>query len=245
MCGMPTVPTFTLKRTLSLTNPAMIGPDVIKLQQLLTEKGFPVAADGEFGHLTADACVEAKRRLRYPKSQQLPIAGQKLVAKLQAHAPFPPPPTPPSRQRYADQMDFAFAHRSNWRYSQIRPIPHTMDAATRITTDCSGGVTLLAQTANLPDPNGRRYDGLGFTGTILDHCSRLAASQVKVGDLIVYGIYPGHHVVAVKEVLGGGDFLVWSHGRNGDPRYIKHSQERASQAANGHVAVYFLRFINE
>src|SRR5689334_23359766 len=115
---------MTLNRVLQLTNPLLHGHDVEQLQHLLTVKGFPVVIDGWFGPETANACLAAKKRLGYPKADQVPSAGQKLVDALEAHAPFPPPPLPAPRVRYVQQLRDALANRDAWDYAQIRPIPH-------------------------------------------------------------------------------------------------------------------------
>lgn len=231
---------LALTRTLHLTNPLLHGADIAQLQKLLTAKGIPTAVDDWFGPLTASACVEAKKRLKYPKTDQMPSCGQKLVDALEAHAPFPPPPLPAPRVRYVAALRDALAEHDRWDYSQTRPLPHPPHLS-RIVTDCSGSVTYLAELAKLPDPNGRHYDGLGYTGTLLDHCSQITRAQLRPGDLVVFGAYPGHHVCAVLTV--GDDPMLWSHGRQGDPREISLSVEAASQAARGHSTLTYLRFL--
>lgn len=218
----------------------MHGPDVGQLQHLLTTKGFPVAADSWFGPETATACVEAKRRLKYPKKDQVPSAAQTLVDALEAHAPFPPSPLPAPRTRYVQAWRDAISNHGNWVYSQTRPLPHPPQHG-HIVTDCSGACTYLAELCKLPDPNGRHFDGWGFTGTLLDHCNQITRAMLKPGDLVVFGAYPGHHVAAV--LTADDDPMLGSHGRPGDPRQVSLSIEAAAQAANGHSTVTYLRFL--
>lgn len=68
-------------------------------------------------------------------------------------------------------------------------------------SDCSSTLTGAAWSANLPDPNGNRFNGEGFTGTLIgEHngwrgCS-LAELREKGWGYIVYGSGDGHHTEA-------------------------------------------------
>lgn len=231
---------LTLTRVLHLSNPLQEGADIAAVQQLLTTKGFPVAVDGWFGPETAAACVAAKKRLGYVVADQVPSCGQKLVDALEAHAPFPPVPLAAPRLRYVAAWRDAILRHGNWDYAQIRPIPHPPHVG-RIVTDCSGAVTYLAELCKLPDPNGLRFSGRGYTGTLLDHCSQITRGMLKPADLVVFGSFPGHHVAAVLTV--GDDPMLGSMGRQGDPREISLSIEAASQAARGHSTLTYLRWL--
>lgn len=140
--------------------------------------------------------------------------------------PEPPPLVPVTSHRHAltTWCAWGVAHRAHINYAEVRPIPVGLPHGTLpFTTDCSGFVTLMSKWAGCPDPNGRGYDGQGFTGTILAHCQHIDADDAKAGDLIVYGPDSGDHVVVIVGVgfdgLGteAGDFRVVSHGRQGDP----------------------------
>lgn len=72
-----------------------------------------------------------------------------------------------------------------WEYKQVRPIPKDITAS-HIITDCSGFVTMCYHAAGLPDPNGRNYDGQGYTGTLWAHGTKTETPQV--GDLVFYGV---------------------------------------------------------
>ncbi len=70
-------------RTLSLTSPAMRGPDVSHAQKTLINAGyFPGAVDGIFGEQTARACSAAKWALGYATKDVKPIYGDVLDAYL-------------------------------------------------------------------------------------------------------------------------------------------------------------------
>lgn len=79
-------------KTLALTSPMMVGPDVVAAQTLLKSGGvlntdlLRGAVDGEFGPLTARACIRAKYWLGYPESELAPIYGDKLNGYLKGTA---------------------------------------------------------------------------------------------------------------------------------------------------------------
>jgi cell wall-associated NlpC family hydrolase len=77
--------------------------------------------------------------------------------------------------------------------------------------DCSSGFTWLCFVSHIPDPNGRGYDGLGFTGTMVGQGKKVA--KPGIGDAVFYGLdsVPDH----VSMYLGDGK--VWSHGAEGGP----------------------------
>lgn len=53
--------------------------------------------------------------------------------------------------------------------------------------DCSSAVTVIYEAAGYPDPNGRGYDGHGYTGTLLAHGRRVRRSKIQPCDLVFYG----------------------------------------------------------
>src|SRR3954465_2556128 len=76
-------------------------------------------------------------------------------------------------------------------YAQVRPMPLRRELP--LTTDCSGFVTLCYFLAGAADPNGLGYIGQGYTGTLLRHMRHVARAEVRQGDLVVWGRYPGRH----------------------------------------------------
>lgn len=115
---------------------------------------------------------------------------------------------------------WAIAHRDGFRYEQVRPIPAGLPRRQLpVTTDCSGFVTLMAQWSGIDDPNGRGYNGEGYTGTLLEHLPAAALGRTRPGDIAVFGRFPGVHCAVLLE--GGArvaDPAVASHGVPGDPR---------------------------
>lgn len=74
-------------------------------------------------------------------------------------------------------------------YSQRRPFvgPQELIDSDYSSIDCSGFVTDCYQAAGSPDPNGRGFDGQGYTGTLLSNGMRTTLTGLKVGDLVFYG----------------------------------------------------------
>ena len=112
-------------------------------------------------------------------------------------------------------------------YAQVRPIPLTRKLP--LTTDCSGFATLCYFLAGAPDPNGRRYDGSGWTGTLLEAMENVDRRAVLAGDIVVWGEYPGHHCAIVLEP--GDDPVLASHGQERGPIEILFSTESRYQPA--------------
>ena len=104
-------------------------------------------------------------------------------------------------------------------YGQVRPFPLLRQLP--LTTDCSGFVTLCYFLAGAPDPNGLGYSGEGWTGTLLRHLAPTA--ELRAGDVVVWGAYPGHHCALVLEP--GDDPLMCSHGWERGPLAIRYSDE--------------------
>ena len=89
--------------------------------------------------------------------------------------------------------------------------------------DCSAFVTLCYNWSGAPDPNGLGYNGTGYTGTLLGHGTPITKEQALPGDIIVYGPGTGWHTALIVEA--GPDPLTVSHGEQGDPNYIRVSQD--------------------
>ena len=108
-------------------------------------------------------------------------------------------------------------------YGEVRPIP--LRRRLPLTTDCSGFVTLCYFLAGAPDPNGLAYDGDGWTGTLLRHMTPVGEPQL--GDVVVFGSYPGHHAAIVLEP--GDDPVLASHGQERGPVEVLFSTESRYQ----------------
>jgi hypothetical protein len=128
-------------------------------------------------------------------------------------------------------MDLLVARKRKVHYAQVRPMVtrtiHTLRqlrAALRkrqgVTMDCSESVTLVCRLSGLRDPNGRNYDGAGFTGDMLNYKALehyKDPTRAKTGALWVVGGGTGEHVCMVRHP--GPDPILFSHGTEADPTY--------------------------
>jgi cell wall-associated NlpC family hydrolase len=89
------------------------------------------------------------------------------------------------RARVVEAAESALASES-YRYAQVRPMASSLlDAEAYTTTDCSSFVTLCYKAAGARDPNGRDYDGTGYTGTLVEQGRWV--DDPEPGDLVFYG----------------------------------------------------------
>ncbi len=96
-----------------------------------------------------------------------------------------------------------------------------------LATDCSGFATCAYKDAGAPNPNtanGAWTAGAPFyTGTMLEAGEQVA--KPLPGDLLIYGPWPGHHVVVMLETWHGA-WIVCSHGQEIGPlRMLQHREE--------------------
>jgi hypothetical protein len=100
-----------------------------------------------------------------------------------------------------------YALRAFYVYRQYRPMPD--DLFSRLAwyqLDCSSSFTLIHKAAGLPDPNGRGYDGQGYTGTLINQGTWKPVASAEAGDGVFYGDQgagvPRHVVCAIGDGLG-------------------------------------------
>lgn len=89
--------------------------------------------------------------------------------------------------------------------------------------DCSAFVTCCYSWAGAADPNGQGFDGQGYTGTLISHGHEIDVKDAQPGDVVVYGPGTGEHTALIVE--GGIDPLTVSMGENGDPSFVRVSQD--------------------
>lgn len=92
------------------------------------------------------------------------------------------------RSRIVAEARRLYAHRANIAYAQERPFALERPPFIPPRMDCSEFVTVCHFVGGAPDPNGRNYDGLGYTGTLIAHGERCSSRELEAGDLAFYGI---------------------------------------------------------
>lgn len=97
--------------------------------------------------------------------------------------------TPEERKREAIVAAGFYWHENRMRisYSQYRPFQRGRPPWVPSRWDCSAFVTCCYEAGGAADPNGRGYDGLGYTGTLVSHGASIAQSALEPGDLVFYG----------------------------------------------------------
>lgn len=142
------------------------------------------------------------------------------------------------RAKIVAYCEWGIAHAADIHYAQKRPIPVAQPRRLPLATDCSGFATLAYKAAGAPDPNGLDYNGLGYTGTLLRHGR--AVTVPLPGDLIIYGDYPGHHVVVFLYEWHGA-WVVCSHGQEIGPLRVLQHREEIAQPGPRQIRSYLPR----
>jgi hypothetical protein len=114
---------------------------------------------------------------------------------------------------------FWYAHRAQIAYSQIRPFEVGKPPFVPSAWDCSAFVTNCHYAGGVADPNGLGYNHEGYTGTLMDHGTKVhSVDDLSKGDLIFYGFSeerPGFHAGDPTHVaLYAGDGMVISNGHH-------------------------------
>jgi hypothetical protein len=189
--------------------------------------GHEIAGDELMSYLTGKKRLPAAYRAR----RAIRLDGNRGAAKATTHPAVIPTKRETIEQGRRDTIvklaRWGVAHEQAIHYAQRRPMKLPAVGTTPWTTDCSEFVTTIYKWAGAPDPNGLRYRGEGYTGTLLSHLKPIPARLVQKGDLVVYGGGTGHHVCVVVD--DGPDPLLVSHGQEAGPILIRHSEEARYQ----------------
>jgi hypothetical protein len=232
-------------RTFHLANPLQRGPGCKELQSALKKANlYHGKVDGIFGAGTAHACKTAKYRLGYPPAAVTPDGGQQLLDYLTGQERLPPTFVTRRRARgygltQEAKLRAKVVGNANWGVSKEPSIHYTQDQRRDdalklparhlpLYTDCSGFVTLCYKWAGARDPNGYGYRTLGYTGTLLEHGTTVPLYEAEVGDLIVFGNWPGKHVAMISNLANKTNPMLVSHGQEKGPLLISLNNEAAA-----------------
>lgn len=120
-------------------------------------------------------------------------------------------------EKAIDAGFYWYGHRWTISYSQARPFQLGLPPWVPTRWDCSAFVTACYFAAGVKDPNGNAYNGIGYTGTLVQRGTRINKSEARPGDLFFYGFVktprPGFPYGAPTHVaIYVGDNMVLSNG---------------------------------
>lgn len=220
--------------------PGSKGVPVAVVQRTLRALGYTkVVAKGKWGFFTTRAVKDFQKRMGLPVSG---VYGLHTHQRLKGHMA-----EPDRRLLRAYVARVARARAAAARAVKVVRIqvdsavmlnraaaihytqgPHRMDGVryrqdptTIRYGDCSAMATYLDWRAGLPDPNGRGYDGEGYTGTLCQHGRAVPLAQAAPGDKVFYGDgAPWGHVATVIGGAGSGA-SAFSHGSESGPKHVE------------------------
>lgn len=112
----------------------------------------------------------------------------------------------------------------NFHYEQVRPFSVLLKR--EMFLDCSAFVAWCYRQAGAPDPYGLGYAGIGNTESLLAKGQRIPVTKVRPGDVVVYNadkpVSTQHAAIIVAK---GDDPLTVSMGQEGDPSFVRVSQD--------------------
>jgi hypothetical protein len=124
----------------------------------------------------------------------------------------------------------------DWTYRAIRPmpVPPEWKPEDEEEGDCSKGVQFLTKWVGLPDPMHRDFDPFGNSTTLWLELVHIDLSEVKVCDIVVFGVNGSEHAAMVKRLIKKNkqivDVELWSFGHQGAPdKYLLSQDGRVYQ----------------
>jgi hypothetical protein len=202
-----------------------VGGNVVETGLAGFQRQMRLSATGQMG----DETYQSLRYARVPDS--FPHGGEPLfdayAVELLEQAAADPPGLGDAddvRSAIESYCRQCIANEPGWHYVQQRP----MESLGRSPqsggySDCSEHSTAAYYWARkqtgiaVPDPNGRGFDGYGYTGTLINNPT--AAAPYQIGDLALYGSSPSatSHVCTCYQPGSAGSSLWCSHGSEEAP----------------------------
>jgi hypothetical protein len=183
---------------------------------------------GHYGKPTHDALLRAKRK-GHPGELAWDAYGRTLMVQFCAAAAD----EPRVRTAIVDAARFWNRRRAEIDYSQVRPFQLARPPEVPSRIDCSGFVAICHMAGGAKNPNVQGgsplpWNGLGYTGTLMNGGRRCSVDELRPGDLVFYGSTttpsPAFPVGSPTHVaLWIGDGNVMSHGRSEGPELFGYS----------------------
>lgn len=167
-----------------------------------------ISTTGNVGFATWEA-LRHTRRKGHPSEYAFDQRACSLAA--QAAGEFTVSPKQKVQHAGVDAANFWILHRDESSYGQVRPMHLAPPPHVEAVMDCSWFVTDVFFAGGAPDPNGRRYDGLGYTGTLVSNGQQINIADIDLLDLVFYGFtvspsaaFPYGSPTHVTVYIGGG-----------------------------------------
>lgn len=144
--------------------------------------------------------------------------------------------------------DWAVQHRSQFTYTEGVARSHMFNSrpgSVPQSADCSQFCASILNWAGVTHGTmpGDPLNDRDYTGTLLRKGKHLTVDQVREADVIIYGPGTGSHAVFVRGRISATDFWVVSHGTQGDPSRLRHSDLVRYFQQAGHAGVTYLAFL--
>ena len=101
----------------------------------------------------------------------------------------------PTREGLIKNARNAVTNHSEYVFDEVRPIP--IGGNPPFHTDCAGFITLMVLQTGVGSPD--VFNGSTYTGTLLDKLQHIPYWTTMMGDLVVFGQYPGEHSAILSE----------------------------------------------
>jgi cell wall-associated NlpC family hydrolase len=166
------------------------GKDVIAHKRALARARPDLYKWADFtplaGEFFMDAVVAWKKSRGLGRTRVFDASAIRLAT--QYHNAVTKSPEERIREEIISAARFWYTRRFSIPYVQARPFPLIKPPTSPRALDCSEFATICYFAGGAKDPNGRGFDGHGYTGTLMGRGTRVSGiSQAKPGDLIFYG----------------------------------------------------------
>ncbi len=148
------------------------------------QKRHKIAQTGNIGPLTHELLERLPAKNR-PKEHAFDARSIQLLTEYYELTHVSPDQR--IRKAMLQAMQFWYGYRLSIKYSQARPFVVARPPKVPWGWDCSGFATNVYYAAGALNPNGRSWDGLGYTGTLMTRGMRCDLRDMEIGDMIFYG----------------------------------------------------------